>query len=112
MRDGYRVKYAKLGSRAARKEGLVIKYTFLINVTLSMNQNTLSKIVLDSAFRVHSGLWPGLLEHVYEVVLAHELRKQKLKVARQVPIPIVYDGIEFEEGYRADLIVEGSIIVG
>jgi len=45
------------------------------------------------------------------VVLAHELWKQKLKVARQVPIPIVYDGIEFEEGYRADLIVEGSIIV-
>ena len=45
------------------------------------------------------------------MVLAHELWKQKLKVARQVPIPIVYDGIEFEEGYRADLIVEGSIIV-
>jgi len=62
-----------------------------------MNQNTLSKIVLDSAFRVHSGLGPGLLEHVYEVVLAHELRKQKLEVARQVPIPIVYEGIEFEE---------------
>jgi len=75
------------------------------------NQNALSKIILDSAFRVHSGLGPGLLEHVYEVVLAHELWKQKLKVARQVPIPIVYDGIEFEEGYRADLIVEGSIIV-
>ena len=66
---------------------------------------------MDSAFRVHSGLGPGRLEHVYEVALAHELRKQKLKVARQVPIPIVYDGIEFEEGYRADLIVEGSIIV-
>jgi GxxExxY protein len=68
-------------------------------------------MILDSAFRVHSGLGPGLSEHVYEVVLAHELRKQKLKFARQVPIPIVYDGIEFEEGYRADLIVEGSVIV-
>ncbi len=47
----------------------------------------------------------------YEVILAHELRNQHLEVARQVPIPIVYDGIEFEEGYRADLIVEGNIIV-
>ena len=63
-----------------------------------MDQNALSKIILDSAFCVHSSLGPGLLEYVYEVVLAHELRNQKLKVARQVPIPIVYDGIEFEEG--------------
>jgi GxxExxY protein len=76
-----------------------------------MTQNALSKVILDSAFRVHSALGPGLFEHVYEVILAHELRKQNLEVARQVPIPIVYDGIEFEEGYRADLIVERSIIV-
>jgi len=47
-----------------------------------MNQNALSKIILDSAFRVHPGLGPRLLEHVYEVVLAHELGKQKLKVAQ------------------------------
>jgi GxxExxY protein len=52
-----------------------------------------------------------LFEHVYETILAHELRKQHLHVARQVSVPIVYDGIEFEEGYRADLIVEQSIIV-
>jgi GxxExxY protein len=76
-----------------------------------MSQNALSKVILDSAFRVHSALGPGLFEHVYEVILAHELRKQNLEVARQVPIPIVYDGLEFEEGYRADLIVERSIIV-
>jgi len=76
-----------------------------------MTQNALSKVILDSAFRVHSALGPGLFEHVYEVILAHELRNQHLEVARQVPIPIVYDGIEFEEGYRADLIVERSIIV-
>jgi GxxExxY protein len=52
---------------------------------------------------------PGLYEHVYEVILAHELRNQHLEVARQVPIPIVYDEIEFEEGHRADLIVEQRI---
>jgi GxxExxY protein len=76
-----------------------------------MTQNALSKVILDCAFRVHSALGPGLFENVYEVILAHELRTQHLQVARQVPIPIVYDGIVFEEGYRADLIVEGNIIV-
>jgi len=76
-----------------------------------MSQNDLPKVILDAAFRVHSALGPGLFEHVYEVIMAHELRKQNLEVARQVPIPIVYDGLEFEEGYRADLIVEPSVIV-
>ena len=76
-----------------------------------MRENALSKLILDSAFRIHSALGPGLLEHVYEVILAYKLRKQNLEVARQVPIPIVYDGLEFEEGYRADLIVERSLIV-
>jgi len=76
-----------------------------------MSQNTLSTLILDSAFRVHSALGPGLFEHVYEVILAYELRKQNLEVARQVPIPIIYNGLEFEEGYRADLVVERSIIV-
>ena len=76
-----------------------------------MTHDALSKVILDSAFRIHSVLGPGLFENVYEVIMAHELRKQHLQVARQVPIPIVYDGVEFEEGYRADLVVEGSVIV-
>ena len=76
-----------------------------------MTHDDLSRMILDSAFRIHSGLGPGLLEHVYEVILAYELRKQSLEVARQVPIPIAYDGLAFEEGYRADLVVEQSVIV-
>jgi GxxExxY protein len=76
-----------------------------------MTHDALSKVILDSAFRIHSALGPGLFEHVYEVILAYELKKQQLQVARQVPIPIVYDGLEFDEGYRADLVVEQSIIV-
>ena len=76
-----------------------------------MTHDALSKVILDSAFRIHSVLGPGLFENVYEVIMADELRKQHLQVARQVPIPIVYDGVEFEEGYRADLVVEGSVIV-
>jgi GxxExxY protein len=76
-----------------------------------MDLNSLSKSILDCAYRVHSVIGPGLFEHVYEVILAYELRKQQLTVERQVPIPIVYEEIEFEEGYRADLIIERSIIV-
>ena len=77
----------------------------------SLSENQLSKIILDAAFKVHTRTGPGLLETVYEVVLAHELRKQGLHVERQVPVPIRYDELEFEEGFRADLIVEGKVIV-
>lgn len=76
-----------------------------------MNENELSKLILDAAFKVHTKTGPGLLETVYEVSLAHELRKQGLKVERQVPIPVRYDDLVFEEGFRADLLVEDKVIV-
>jgi len=98
--------------RAKARKGIGLKYPIHFCIALCrMSQNDLPKVILDAAFRVHSALGPGLFEHVYEVIMAHELRKQNLEVARQVPIPIVYDGLEFEEGYRADLIVEPSVIV-
>src|SRR2546428_11278576 len=74
-------------------------------------ENQLSKIILDAAFKLHTRTGPGLLESVYEVILAHELRKQGIHVARQVPIPIHYDDLTFEEGFRADLLVEDKVIV-
>ncbi len=74
-------------------------------------ENQLSKIILDAAFRVHTKTGPGLLESVYEVLLAYELRKQGLQVQRQVPIPIRYDELVFNEGFRADLLVEDRVIV-
>src|SRR5215213_1203999 len=77
----------------------------------ALNENQLSKLVLDAAYKVHTKLGPGLLETIYEVVLAHELRKQGLRVERQVPIPIRYEELVFEEGFRADLVVEEKIIV-
>ena len=80
-------------------------------VSEPMNENELSKIILDAAFKIHTRLGPGLLETVYEVVLAHELRKVGLTVERQVPIPIRYDELVFEEGFRADLIVNGKVVV-
>lgn len=60
---------------------------------------------------MHRDLGPGLLESVYEVLLAHRLRQAGLKVARQVPISIEFDGIRFDEGFRADIIVEDKVIL-
>lgn len=76
-----------------------------------MTENEIARKILDAAFLVHSKLGPGLLESVYEVALAHELRKAGLNVVRQRPMPILYDGIRFEEGFRADLLVESKVIV-
>jgi GxxExxY protein len=71
----------------------------------------IGKVIVNSAFKVHKKLGPGLLEKVYEVCLAYEIRKAGYKVARQNYIPIVYDGIRFDEGMRLDLIVENKVIV-
>ena|ERR1044071_7232190 len=76
-----------------------------------MNENAIGKEVIDAAVKVHRGLGPGLLETVYEVVLAKELQGRGLQVARQVPVPIVYGGMRFEEGFKADIIVEGKVIL-
>ena len=76
-----------------------------------MTENEIAKIVVDAAIKVHRALGPGLLESVYEIVLAHELAKRGLKAERQVPIPIEYDGLKFQEGFRADIVVEEKIIV-
>jgi GxxExxY protein len=76
-----------------------------------MNENEIAKIIVDSAFKIHTTLGPGLFESVYERVLAYELEKRGLRVRRQQPITIIYDSIEFEEGFKADLIVEDKVIV-
>lgn len=76
-----------------------------------MTEDDVSRRILDASFKIHTELGPGLLESVYEVVLAHEMRKMGLRGERQVPIPIVYDGIQFEAGFRADLIVHDLVIV-
>jgi GxxExxY protein len=76
-----------------------------------MTENEIAAQIVDAAFKIHTKLGPGLLESVYEVILAHELQKRGLRVVRQVPIPIFYEGIRFDEGFRADLIVENIVIV-
>lgn len=76
-----------------------------------MTENEISKVVVDAALKVHRALGPGLLESVYEVVLAHELRSRGIHVQRQVAIPVRYENIQFDEGFRADLVVEQKVIV-
>lgn len=76
-----------------------------------LHENDISGQIIDAAIAVHSKLGPGLLETVYEVVLAHELRKRGLTCERQQPVPIVYDNIHFDEGFRIDIFVEAKVIV-
>lgn len=71
-----------------------------------MNENEIGKIIVDTAVAVHKELGPGLLETVYEVILAYELERRGLSVNRQVSIPIEYHGVKFDEGFRADILVE------
>jgi GxxExxY protein len=74
-----------------------------------MTENEVAKQILDAAFLVHTKLGPGLLELVYEVVIAYELKKRGLTAERQKPMPIVYDNIRFDEAFRSDLVVNGKL---
>ena len=76
-----------------------------------MDENEVARIIVDAAYHIHKQLGPGLLENVYEIVLAHELKTRKLNVQRQVPVPVVYHRIKLDEGFRADLMVESKVIV-
>jgi GxxExxY protein len=78
---------------------------------VGLTENEVAKQIVDAAYRVHTSLGPGLLESVYEVVLAYELENRGLRVVRQQPIPIVYQGTRIEVGFRADLSVEDRVIV-
>lgn len=76
-----------------------------------MHENDIAEVIVDSCFKVHTSLGPGLLESVYEAVLACELQKRGLTITRQQSIPITYGGMTFDEGFRADLVVEDKIII-
>ena len=76
-----------------------------------MDRNEISGAIVDAAMKVHSALGPGLLESAYAVCLRHELIKRGLRVTSEVPVPVVYDGIKLEAGYRLDLVVEDTVVV-
>lgn len=77
----------------------------------TLSENEIAAQIVDAAFNIHRLLGPGLLESAYEAVLDYELRKRGLKVERQVPMSIVYDGVRIDVGYRADLLVENKVII-
>jgi len=76
-----------------------------------MDENEIAREILDAAFKVHTTLGPGLLESVYEAVLAKELERRGFTVDRQRSIPILYGDLAFEEGFRADLVVEDKVLI-
>lgn len=75
------------------------------------NVNAITGNILDACLKIHNELGPGLFESVYEQVLFYELSKRSLVVQKQKPIPVIYDSIKFEDGFRADLIVNGLVII-
>ena len=76
-----------------------------------MTHNEISAIVVDVALDIHRRLGPGLLESVYQLVLGHELEKRGLHVLKEVAVPVEWDNVRIETGFRADLIVEGLVLV-
>jgi len=76
-----------------------------------MTENELSKIVFDSGTRVHKILGPGLLENAYEECLFYELQKQRLSVEKQKALPLIYEEVKLDAGYRVDLLVERKLVV-
>ena len=76
-----------------------------------MTENEIAKQIVDAAYKVHTTLGPGLFESVYETVMAQELTNRGLKVVRQQAIPVIWENVHMEAGFRADLIVEDKVII-
>lgn len=76
-----------------------------------MEINQITHEILDSAYKVHSKLGPGLLESAYQACLVYELRKKGLKVEVEKPLPLIYEEVKLECGYRVDLLVENKVVV-
>lgn len=76
-----------------------------------MTENQISRIVLDAAFKVHTKLGPGLLESAYQECLFYELKQSDIIVTKEVPLPLVYEEVKLDVGYRVDLLIENKFIV-
>lgn len=76
-----------------------------------MTENELAKIIVNCCYKIHTSLGPGLLESVYEEILSYELKKENIQIKRQQGIPVIYDDVKMELGFRADIIVEDKVII-
>ena len=97
-----------------KRRPLFAPYAFLFFAPLretTMTENEIAKVIVDVAYKIHTRLGPGLLESVYETTMAHELIKSGLRVRRQQAMPVFYDTIRMDIGFRADLTVEDKVII-
>ena len=78
---------------------------------MSMDINDVTREIMDSAYKVHANLGPGLLESAYRKCLVYELRKKELFVEEEKPLPLIYEEVKLEMGYRIDILVEGKVVV-
>ena len=76
-----------------------------------MTENNITGIIIDCCIKIHRALGPGLLESVYEEILAYELKRKDLLCERQMGVPVCYDGLTMDLGFRADIIVEGKVVI-
>ena len=76
-----------------------------------MTENEIARQIVDAAYKIHSTLGPGLLESAYQAILVYELQKHGLKVEPEKEMPIIYENIQLDTGFRADLVVEDKVIV-
>lgn len=104
------ISHAKAQRRKDIKD-LILRERGVEQHAFSLNENEVAEHIIDCSFRIHKKLGPGLLESVYEAILAYQLTQRGLKVRRQVPVPLIFEEIKFEEGFFADLIVEDKVIV-
>lgn len=76
-----------------------------------MDENEISKAIVNASYKIHTRLGPGLLESVYEAILSHELTKLGLKIERQKPIPVIWEDVYLDIGFRSDIVVENKVII-
>ena len=100
-----------LTTKTQRHEGTEIKLSKNDIVPIPQDTEGFARSIVDSAYRVHFSLGPGLIESVYEACLVHELTKRSIAVESQVKLPAIYDGVRLDAGLRLDLRVENSVIV-
>jgi len=100
-----------LSRKGAKEENIVINPNLNYNKVMEINEDKIGSIIVDTAVNLHIDLGSGLLESVYEVILMKLLAKKGLSVQRQVAISIEYEGEHFDEGFRADLFINGKVIM-
>jgi GxxExxY protein len=104
----------KLKHKVTQRNGKFVRLNtnfYLKKGEHDMNENEISKIILDCAFKVHSALGPGLLESAYRECLAYELSKEDLRVNKEKPMPLIYKEVKLDCGYRIDILVEDKVVI-